>query len=516
MRIALLCPILCLAFGKINYAQPKTIHKLFSFSPYPTSVFNSVVVTDSCYYISGIIADSLPPYRTGALFVKTDLQGTPLVVKGYTDPVDRYETWFQSLSLDGQACLATHGYNYAQDTNVLFFIRYDATGNIKNLSNFRAVKGSIQEIPYDMVRFGADQYMLCVAVTQTGGNSALYLVKLNQVGTPEFVKPVSSQVNTIALNRINTTPDGGFVVGGLGSNQNTNSKNIIMQTVLAKFDSLGNKQWDYLSPAEEDWLGTLGGLVVNENHEIVFGTAQGKAIPINSSSEYFVWNWCLVKMDMDRKILWKTFFRPTPEAFQDTDRHLWNMIALRDNKGYVAVGQNFEAGPRWHGWIVKAAENGDSLWMRKYNFEGLNIVYELKDLQEDKDGYLVMVGEYRDISKADVGQKAWLLKVDPYGCLVPGCHLVATKEASDNTINLLLYPNPASDFLHFYCAFPPSINTLTYTIVDGNGRACLESGLVTNAATHILPVNALPPGNYFLQLSYNGEIVKAAKFMVLR
>ncbi|MEP6793855.1 MAG: T9SS type A sorting domain-containing protein, partial [Saprospiraceae bacterium] len=450
----------------------------------------------------------------GALFVKTDLDGNPLIVKGLTDTLNRYETWFQSLSIDSEGNLVTHGYNYAQDTNVLFFIKYDPEGNILTLSDFHASPNYRQEIPHDMVSYGNDQSMVCVTVGHDGGYSDLWVVKLDRNGKPQFSRQAASNVNRTFLNRITTTPDGGFMVGGIGSNENVVGRNIIMQIVLTKLDSLGNKQWDYLSPVNEDWFGTLGGIVVNENQEIVFGTAKGKAIPINSSSEYFVWEWCVVKMDTNKNILWRTFFRPSAEAFQDVTQHLWNMIALHNQKGYVAVGQSFTIGPEWQGWIVKVAENGDSLWMRRYNFEGLNIVYELKDIKEDLEGNLVMVGEYRDISGGDVGQRAWLLKVDQYGCLVPGCQLVNTEDVGSEEINLLLYPNPADDFLSFYCSFSHLLREMTYSITDNQGRVLFHSDNLSNNTTNIYSVESLPSGTYFLQLTSGNRIVKTAKFIV--
>ncbi|MBK9983365.1 MAG: T9SS type A sorting domain-containing protein [Saprospiraceae bacterium] len=219
-------------------------------------------------------------------------------------------------------------------------------------------------------------------------------------------------------------------------------------------------------------------------------------------------------MDVNKNILWKTFFRPSADAFQDVAQHLWNMIELRNQKGYVAVGQSFTLGPEWQGWIVKVAENGDSLWMRGYNFEGTNIVYELKDIKEDLDGNLIMVGEYRDLNGGDVGQKAWLLKVDQYGCLVPGCQLVHTEDVDSEEINLLLYPNPANDFLSFYCSFSPLLKEMTYFITDINGRVLFHSVRLSNNTTNIYSVEKLPPGAYFLQLTSGNQIVKTAKFMV--
>ncbi|HZV71199.1 MAG TPA: T9SS type A sorting domain-containing protein [Saprospiraceae bacterium] len=510
----IICAMLCCMLSKDIQAQGNTINRTFSFLPFKTSIFNSIVVTDSCYYITGIVADSVWPYNAGALFVKTDLDGNPLIIKGLTDSVNRYETWFQSLRLDRDGNLVTHGYNYAQDTNTLFFVKYDSEGNVLTLSDFHAAPDSIQEIPYDMVSYGNDQSMVCVEVAHEGGYSELWVVKLDKDGNPQFSKPAASNVNVITLNRITTSTDGGFIIGGLGSDQNVKAKNIIMQVVLTKIDSLGNKEWDYLSPVNEDWFGTLGGVVVNENQEIVFGTAKGKAIPINSSSEYFVWDWCIVKMDANKNILWRTFFRPSADAIQDGDQHLWNMIALRNQNGYVSVGQNLTFGPFWHGWIAKVAENGDSLWMRSYNFEGMNIVYELKDIKEDLEGNLIMVGEYRDITAGDVGQKAWLLKVDQYGCLIPGCQLVHTEDVDSEEINLILYPNPANDFLSFYCSFSPVLKELSYSISDIQGQVVFRSNHLTNNTTNIYSVGNLAQGTYFLQLISSNQIIKTEKFIV--
>jgi len=513
MKVALICLMMCSALGEDVRAQ--TINRTYSFLPYKTSIFTSIVVTDSCYYITGIVADSVWPYNAGALFVKTDLDGNPLIIKGLTDQVNLYETWFQSLSSDSEGNLVTQGYNFAQDTNYLFFIKYDSKGNILALTDFCANPGSVKEVPDDMVRYSNDQYLVCTSVSNDGINSELWVVKLDHDGVLQFSKKTASNVPETGLNHITTTPDGGFLIGGLGSNHNLVAKNVKMQIVLTKLDSLGNKEWVYLSPANEDWLGTWGGLVVNEDHEIVFGTAKGTAIPINSSSEYFVWDWCIVKMDANKNILWKTFFKPTVDSITEVDQHLWNMIALRDQKGYVAVGQNFTPGPLWQGWLVKVAENGDSLWMRSYNFDGLNIVYELKDIKEDSDGNLVMVGEYRDVSGGDVGQKAWLLKVDQYGCLVPGCQLVNTEDIDSEEINLLLYPNPANDFLSFYCSFSPVLKDMTYSITDYQGHVLFHSGIISNNATNIYSVENFAPGPYFLQLTSGNQLVKSEKFIVV-
>src|SRR5688572_28346562 len=138
MKVSSLFILICWALALDVQSRASTINKTFSFLPYKTSIFTSIVVTDSCYFITGIVADSVWPYNAGALFVKTDLDGNPLIIRGLTDTVNRYETWFQSLSQDSEGNLVTHGYNYGQDTNTLFYIKYDPEGNVITLSDFNA------------------------------------------------------------------------------------------------------------------------------------------------------------------------------------------------------------------------------------------------------------------------------------------------------------------------------------------------------------------------------------------
>lgn len=39
----------------------------------------------------------------------------------------------------------------------------------------------------------------------------------------------------------------------------------------------------------------------------------------------------------------------------------------------------------------------------------------------------------------------WLLRVDDYGCLIPGCDIVSTKNPGSKD-ELKIFPNPASNY----------------------------------------------------------------------
>lgn len=45
-------------------AQSNTFSKLYPLKPFPSSVFFAVLVSDTAYFITGIAADSVPPYGT--------------------------------------------------------------------------------------------------------------------------------------------------------------------------------------------------------------------------------------------------------------------------------------------------------------------------------------------------------------------------------------------------------------------------------------------------------------------
>lgn len=80
----------------LSMAGQITFNKRFHFD-FPAAVLTSVISTDSCYYASGIIADSIFPYNTGAIFLKLDLDGQPVLIKTLRSTQKTYEPWFNDL-----------------------------------------------------------------------------------------------------------------------------------------------------------------------------------------------------------------------------------------------------------------------------------------------------------------------------------------------------------------------------------------------------------------------------------
>src|SRR5690606_23720494 len=132
-----------------------------------------------------------------------------------------------------------------------------------------------------------------------------------------------------------------------------------------------------------------------------------------------------------------------------------NILALNDSE-FVAVGfmKAFEPNDRnQYGWLIKFNIHGEKIWERKYQkvtHEHLAPNYpahELYDVDITPDGGFVMVGQatnYYEDNGFLPGQKAWLLKTNRFGCLVPGCH-ITDKEAEPNPADTTYVKPPKID-----------------------------------------------------------------------
>ncbi|MCO6493896.1 MAG: T9SS type A sorting domain-containing protein, partial [Phaeodactylibacter sp.] len=130
-------------------------------------------------------------------------------------------------------------------------------------------------------------------------------------------------------------------------------------------------------------------------------------------------------------------------------------------------------------------------------------------------------------------QQGWLLKVDEYGCLVPGCELVSGVEGpkssddfeSSDDCTLLLYPNPVSEELRVYFSGPAG-DEHHFRILDAQGREWRRFSTRLPASldvaghagrswevTLLVEVGDLPGGVYYLQCLREGQVVRVERFV---
>ncbi len=311
----------------------------------------------------------------------------------------------------------------------------------------------------------------------------------------------------------------GIVLGGWVAAPGGLTKNQLHQTVIIQFDSIGNKLWQYETDPNEDWIGTIGGLVTAGTDNIVYVSAKGTLFePDSTKYDEFIWDWSFTKMDQNQKIIWRTKIGTPLKVSVGYDKIFWNLLKLKNKGGYITVGKDFQpldTSYRFYGWLAKVGIDGEFKWQRRYNVEDKdNIEYELRDIKEDKDGNLITSGERRGAGATN-RQQGWLMKLDSFGCLIPGCQLVGTSDPNINVTEqkVLIYPNPAGDFISFIIK-TLEYKDISYRIVDVNGKIIKNGSNIQSDVTYLIHASEMRNGNYFIQFYRNNNLLTTKKIII--
>lgn len=163
-------------------AQP-TFNKRMHFD-FPSAILTSIVATDSCYFATGVISDSLPPYATGHIFVKFNLEGETELVKTLIDTTKTYGTWQPTLTKTIDGNLAVSG--YVIDTLMkAMLIKYNPEGDplfIKEHTNF--LQSDLFFRTDDLKPTLDSGFVLLVLVRSPEGlnNSEIGVIKVDNLG----------------------------------------------------------------------------------------------------------------------------------------------------------------------------------------------------------------------------------------------------------------------------------------------------------------------------------------------
>jgi hypothetical protein len=174
-------------------------------------------------------------------------------------------------------------------------------------------------------------------------------------------------------------------------------------------------------------------------------------------------------------------------------------VAELNDGSFIAAGALDALGGA-KGALLHFAANGDSLWLRSYRHPPLDSVFSthwLYHATQDLDGSIVATGSCNDGQ-----QDLWVIRVDSFGCLVPGCQLydnVAEQAAlpGQEDLHILAYPNPVHDRLaiSFRSARTP---TGAFRLYDAQGRVIRKFAPGGRSEEIDLDVRPHPPGLYVL------------------
>ena len=512
--------IFYLTFLLIDYkfiqAQSNTFSKLYPLNPLLSSTFTSIEIDDNSYYIIGVGSIDAPGYPAASLFMRTNLNGEIEKFSSIIDTNNNFETWFQSLVMDHEGNLVTHGVSRnPKDSNFLSFIKYNKDGDLMLLKTFNASQVRMFEMSHCMKKNDLDEYYMTARSNPDDYNSSFFNFKLDKNGNILWKREFKMNALNCSLFRMALTKNG-FIIGATVS-PNSEVKNGINQYAILAFDSLGNNLWEKYSDPKEDWIGTIGGVEVNDKNEIIFFTGKGRIDYPLPSHDNFYWDWCGILIDSSINVKKATFFK-SPIRLNINNINLWGSLKLKNESGYISVGQDMpDSIP--HGWIVKLSDSGDSLWARHYriNYPDKGYVqFQLRNIKEDNYGNLIAIGERREFDRVGFNtQQGWMIKLDKYGCLMPGCQLVNTNQVNDNKPILETYPNPANEFISFRIFNDGGHQKYSYKLYDIEGKMVISDFGMLSEETQIIHVNELSKGIYILKVYLDNQNIKEEKITII-
>ncbi len=509
------CIFLFFLFPFFSKAQI-TFNKIFSLNFYSLSL-TSILPTDSCYYSTGVISDTIYPYNPSSVFVKFDLEGQPLIIKTLSNTTKTNETWDPNLKFTPDNNIMVAG--YSSDTCYYpLVIKYNVQGNVlwrKEYNNSPPyAKGKIDVLNDFLIQPDSSLLLVGWKENDTNGNDLTCTVlKANKYGELEWRKVFGDIYNNRANSIIATPNQGNYVWFGYSNNHNKVKQGYIIRDYIVSIDAEGKKKWQYYSPSKNLQGGNgRGYILATSDGGLIIASTWGKEIPVASVNDIYFHGY-IYKLDSLRNLVWGTHFRNK----YDTNSYLSKLVALKNNSGYIAVGTGSNGSALLEGLLVKVSPQGDSLWTRRYQYLNEHESYnELYDVRETSDGGIIMCGEVVAIfpDSIKVTQRGWLLKTDSEGCLVPGCS-VATIESGEEA-KLLLYPNPVSDRLSVYLRTAEPLRCGRLQVLDLSGRVLQTHAIEHDDTTYILSVASFPSGTYLLQLLDEGKVLKTEKFVVVK
>jgi hypothetical protein len=472
---------------------------------YNNLIFRSIEIIDDKYFISGIGSDSL----LGSVFLQLDQFGE----------VEFHNIW---NSLD-QGIYAW-GKDLVQAQDSVWFVSAegaDTTGGYAVFAHFTSSGDTLRTRRIYHPYHPDDEFIVAYAGGVKLGSKYYSVLNVgNSISNPKsgdllFVGLDSNlKLKNYEFIVMPQRTEGGFSITGKGekiylgcwrSNQNLTTQNYTSQLYIQVRDTAGQLlDWRLYPSNENDFLmGPADALYVEEDGSVIVGSRKGIEVG-GAGSHLILWLTRIIKFNSSLdEVIWET----SMSTFHwSTENYISKIVRVYDDSGYVFAGTEDIAEDGIFGMLGKVGLNGDSLWLRHYQFVTTDGHYHyIYDMEQTPDGGFVMVGEARPFNAVDPDfpppiQQGWILKVDEFGCLVPGCQTVSTAEAASPAARLEVWPNPASDYLNVFFHRSDSGRELwQFRLVDVLGRVHSTFQTETEEMTFIVDVQGLAAGLYFLE-----------------
>ena len=502
-------------------AQTTTFNKRMLIGCTNNTILTGIQVTDSCYYIMGNARED-STCIFGSLFSKFDTLGNILSY----NITPRSETWFPSFqkTLDDNFVNTPYLFDSIGQRGGVY--KYDQQGNILQRIIFdNPLNTGIAIIPSDVIETRDSGYLVLFGAGDTLRlRGDVYIHKYDKQGLLQWSQHRGFNNNLGEYNGYiyHDTTNEIYTIGYQQNNIQYYANRPIIRCMLEQFDRAGNSLWTWESPLFNKEIYGANDLVQTKDKGWVIASALGESRVVNNSYLEYFYDPYVFKLDSARNIVWELSFDNGYSQATEFER----VIELEDSSLVVMGGFNKlypdTTNPSYGNYqckIVKLDAHGNIIWNRDYGYRTAEFSYhKVYDMKVTPDGGFLIAGEAA-IPNQGPRQQGWLLKLDEHGCLVPGCHLVSgvLPPSATSSVELLLYPNPATQFLNVFYQSNEQGQELSFNIINVQGQTVQQyQSAATSGKTYLLEVEQLVAGSYFLEVRLDGKLVKTEKFVVGR
>ncbi len=232
----------------------------------------------------------------------------------------------------------------------------------------------------------------------------------------------------------------------------------------------------------------------------------------------------ITKVDGNMNEIWTNIIE-NPDT---TYRRSFEELVQTTDGNYVAAGEWKYRLPQFDeengysnddGWLVKFdALSGEIMWDMKYHLiEDTNDEHDILDLVACADGGVAFTGDALDLTTAGEPdyeypvQQGWVVKVDSFGCIIPGCQENSVSELNSEKAYFKAGPNPLAhgQNLHIYLG---SEVTGTFILRDSQGKEIKSFPAHSKNTTYTWELGIIS-GSYVLSLVDGGRVLQSEKVL---
>lgn len=336
----------------------------------------------------------------------------------------------------------------------------------------------------------------------------LWFVQLDTAGNVLRDTTIGENVFEITVS-IEALPDGNLITAPA---RNAFFVDHQWDLVIMTLDTALNVLSEYTHTGPGEYCAGRVLSTTNQNYSLV-GCYDTVIIPSTYSYVYFI-----SRYTIDHELVWKHYI-------ENDDVYAFFNHVEASNQDIISVG--WYNHPRQdtvnaiRAMIISVDSMGNRNWYREY-YAPANYDYnsELYDVIQTRDGGFLACGKNVRIN----GQaRAWLLKLDSLGCLIPGCDTLGQVNGEGAVVlslddNLQVYPNPASDRVHLLWRVDEQQASVwsSYQLLGLDGRVVLQGEVPQRAGRVLLEVGGLSPGMYTVLVQHGPDRVARQRIVIGR